>query len=177
MIDFSRNFFELFGLEPRFRVDAALLDRAYRELQSDVHPDRHAAANEAQQRRALQSSARVNEAYRTLKNPVGRAEYLLSLHGGDNGDNGADRSLDVDFLEQQLDRREQASEAADAQDCGALDALLRDLRTEVRDREQALGELIDGQGAWDEARVRVRELKFLTKLAEDIDGMIVALED
>ncbi len=177
MIDFSRNFFELFGLEPRFRVDATSLDRAYRELQSDVHPDRHAAASDEQQRRALQSSARVNEAYRTLKDPVSRAEYLLSLHGGDNGTDGNDRSLDVDFLEQQLDRREQASEAADAQDPGALDTLLRDLRADVRAREQALGELIDGEAAWDEARARARELKFLTKLAADIDDMIVALED
>jgi len=177
MIDFSRNYFELFGLEPRFRVDAAALDRAYRQLQSAVHPDRHAAANDEQQRRALQSSARVNEAYRTLKDPVARAEYLLSLHGRGTADDAADRTLDVEFLEEQLERREKASEAADAQDCAALEALLRGLRSEVRDRERALGELIDGESALDEARVRARELKFLTKLADDIDGMIVALED
>jgi molecular chaperone HscB len=178
MIDFSRNYFELFGLEPRFALDGAALDRAFRDLQSDVHPDRHAAATDEQQRLALQSSARVNEAYRTLKNPVTRGEYLLSLNRRDAGsDDAADRKLDVDFLEEQLDRRERASEAADAQDSAALDALLRDLRSEVRERERALGELIDSKRAWDDARVRVRELKFLTKLAEDIDGMIVALED
>src|SRR6266536_3145239 len=110
MIDFSRNHFELFGLEPRFRFDPALLDRAYRDLQSDVHPDRHAAGNDEQQRRALQSSARVNEAYRTLKDPVARAEYLLSLHGRDGSE--GDRGLDVEFLEKQLERREEASDAA-----------------------------------------------------------------
>jgi molecular chaperone HscB len=177
MIDFSRNYFELFGLEPRFRLDAAALDRAYRELQSDVHPDRYAAGNDEQQRLALQSSARVNEAHRTLKSPVARAEYLLSLHGRVAGDDAADRSLDVNFLEQQLERRETASEAADAQDSDVLDALLRDLRSEVRERERELAELIDSRRAFDEAGVRTRELKFLTKLAEDVDGMIVALED
>ena len=46
MIDFSRNHFELFGLPERFRFDADALDRAYRELQGDVHPDRFAAASD-----------------------------------------------------------------------------------------------------------------------------------
>jgi len=83
MIDFSRNHFELFGLPERFRFDPVLLDHAYHALQGEVHPDRHAAAGATEQRVALQSSARVNEAYRALKDPVARAQYLLSLHGVD----------------------------------------------------------------------------------------------
>ena len=83
MIDFTRNHFELFGLPERFRFDAALLDRAYHALQSEVHPDRFATAGDAERRVALQSSARVNEAYRALKDPVIRAQYILSLHGVD----------------------------------------------------------------------------------------------
>ena len=66
MIDFSRNHFELFGLPERFRFDAASLDRAYRELQSEVHPDRFATSDDTERRVALQSSARVNEAYSAL---------------------------------------------------------------------------------------------------------------
>ena len=174
MIDFSRNHFELFGLEPRFRFDTAVLDHAYRALQTDIHPDRHAAGSDEQQRVALQSSARVNEAYRTLKDPVSRAEYLLSLHGiTDDGD----RALSVEFLEQQLERREQASDAVEAEDVPALDALVRDVRSEVREREDALAELLDRKHDWVEARVRVRELKFLAKVADDVDAMIGMLED
>jgi molecular chaperone HscB len=174
MIDFSRNHFELFGLEPRFRFDIAVLDRAYRALQSDIHPDRHAGGSDEQQRVALQSSARVNEAYRTLKDPVARAEYLLSLHGvADEGD----RALPVEFLEQQLERREQASDAVEAEDVPALDSLLREVRSDVRERETALADLLDRNRRWDEARGRVRELKFLSKLADDIDAMIAVLED
>lgn len=174
MIDFSRNHFELFGLEPRFRFDTAVLDRAYRALQSDIHPDRHAGGSDEQQRLALQSSARVNEAYRTLKDPVTRAEYLLSLHGiADEGD----RALSVEFLEQQLERREQASDAVEAEDVPALDSLLRDVRSEAHERESALADLLDRNHSWQEARVRVRELKFLSKLADDIDAMIAMLED
>ena len=83
MIDFSQNHFALFGLAPTYRLDAQQLDAAYRRLQNEVHPDRHAAAAESDRRLALQASARVNEAYRALKNPVDRAQYLLSLHGID----------------------------------------------------------------------------------------------
>jgi len=61
MIDFSRNHFELFGLPAHFRFDPARLDSAYRALQSEVHPDRFATADDAERRMALQSSARVNE--------------------------------------------------------------------------------------------------------------------
>jgi molecular chaperone HscB len=97
MIDFSRNHFELFGLPARFRCDTAALDRAYRTLQTEVHPDRFAAAGEGERRNALQSSARVNEAYRALKDPVSRAQYLLSLRGIDALAE-TDTALAIDFL-------------------------------------------------------------------------------
>ena len=105
MIDFSQDYFALFGLPPRYRFDAARLDAAYRALQTQVHPDRFAAAGEGERRLALQSSARVNEAYRALKDPVGRAQYLLSLHGVD-ATSETDTALPIDFLERQLERRE-----------------------------------------------------------------------
>ncbi len=62
MIDFSQDYFALFGLPPRYRFDADQLDLAYRTLQREIHPDRYAVADEAERRLALQSSARVNEA-------------------------------------------------------------------------------------------------------------------
>src|SRR5512139_3393566 len=95
MIDFSRNHFELFGLEPRYRLDPARLDERFRALQADVHPDRFGTADETARRLAHQSSARVNEAYRTLKDPVERARYLLSLRGVDAMDE-KDTSLALD---------------------------------------------------------------------------------
>ena len=67
MIDFSRNHFELFGLPARYRFDASTLDQAYRALQSQVHPDKHAHAAESDRRLAMQWATRINEAYQTLK--------------------------------------------------------------------------------------------------------------
>jgi len=176
MIDFSRNHFELFGLPQRFRFDPALLDRAYRELQGEVHPDRFAAGSEAEQRLALQSSARVNEAYRALKDPVARAQYLLSLHGFD-AVGEFETSLPLDFLERQLERREAAAAALAARDAGALDALLDEARAEAGALEQRLCALLDDESAWEAARARVRELRFLSKLAADLDAMHSRLDD
>ncbi|NDP41991.1 MAG: Fe-S protein assembly co-chaperone HscB, partial [Aromatoleum sp.] len=107
MIDFSRNHFELFGLPESFRFDPATLDHAYRALQSEVHPDRFATGTDAERRLALQSSARVNEAYLALKDPVARAQYLLNLHGVDALAE-TDTALPLDFLERQFERREAA---------------------------------------------------------------------
>jgi len=176
MIDFSRNHFELFGLPERFRFDPELLDRAYRELQGEVHPDRHATAGDTQRRLALQSSARVNEAYRTLKDPVARAQYLLSLHGIDASAEG-DSALPFDFLERQLERREDASAAMEAGDAPALAALLVDVRSDAALLEDRLAALLDAEGAWEAARALARELRFLAKFAADIDAMLADLDD
>ncbi len=175
MIDFSRNHFELFGLPERFRFDSGALDRAYHALQGEVHPDRFAADGDAARRMALQSSARVNEAYRALKDPVDRAQYLLSLRGVD-APADTDSALPLDFLERQLERREAAADAQAARDGPALEALLANLRADCAAREGELAALLDNGGASDAARMRVRELKFLGKMAADIDAMLGDLE-
>jgi molecular chaperone HscB len=171
VLDFARNHFELFGLPARYALDTAALDDAYRALQRTVHPDRHATADDASRRLSLQAAARVNEAYRTLGDPVERARDLLGLRGVDAFDE-TDTSLDVDFLERQLERRERAAEALDARDEGALDALLRVVRGDAKALEAKLGDLLDAQAPSSAARARVRELKFLDKLAGDLDEML-----
>ena len=167
-IDFSRNHFELFGLPAQFEVDAAALEHAYRDLQRAVHPDRFAGASDAQKRLALQASARANEAYRTLRDPVARAEYLLSLRGLD-ATSETDARLSVAFLTRQLERREAAEEASDAHDARALSTLIDDVRREADELGAEVARLLDRGDR--EARRRVREWRFLVKLADDLDAM------
>jgi molecular chaperone HscB len=171
VLDFARNHFELFGLPARYAIDATALDEAYRALQRTVHPDRHAAADDTTQRLALQAAARVNEAYRTLGDPVERASYLLSLRGVSAFDE-TDTALDVDFLERQLDRRERAAQAADTRDEAMLETLLADVRGEAAAAQVSLGALLDIPTPAKDARERVRELRFLDKLASDLDEML-----
>ena len=169
MIDFSRNHFELFGLPLRYRIDAAALERSYRELQGGVHPDRHAGGSDAQKRVALQASARVNEAYRTLRDPVARAEYLLQLRGVD-ATSETDSQLPVAFLTQQLERREAAESAEALHDEVALAGLVKAVRQDA-DRLRVEVERLLEQDDLDAARMRVREMRFLAKLTDDLDAM------
>ncbi len=176
MIDFARNHFDLFGLPLRYRFDPAALERAYRALQSEVHPDRFAGGTDAQKRSALQSSARVNEAYRALRDPVERARYVLELHGIDALDE-TDTALPLDFLERQLARREAAGEAVPAGDARALATLLAEVRGDAAEYEARLARTLDDEHAYAKARMSVRELKFLQKLAADLDAMLDGLDD
>jgi molecular chaperone HscB len=173
-IDFSRNHFELFGLPAQFRLDAAALEHAYRDLQRAVHPDRFAAAGDAQKRLALQASARANEAYRTLRDPVARAEYLLSLRGLDAAA-GTDTRLPVAFLTRQLERREAADEASRVRDAGALAALVDEVRRDADDLAREVVPLLDaGDPA---AAARVREWRFLAELGDDLDALRTAADE
>ena len=176
MIDFSRNHFDLLGLPVRYRVDPEALDAAYRKLQAAVHPDRFASASDGDKRLAMQASARVNEAYRALKDPVRRAQYMLTLNGID-AVGETDTALPFDFLERQLDRREEAGEALAADDERTLSALLGDIREEAKELEIGLAQSLDERKDYAAARPRVRELTFLDKLAQDLADMIATLDE
>jgi molecular chaperone HscB len=176
LIDFSHDYFALFGLPQRYRVDPALLEQAYRRLQTEVHPDRFAAGSDQQQRLALQSSAHVNEAYRALRDPVERARYLLRLRGVDALDE-TDTALPPAFLERQLERRETAAEALAARDARALSAIIDEGAGEATMIEAKLARTLDAEPARDESRVLVRELTFLSKLVADLDEMRATLTD
>jgi len=73
-----KNHFELFGLTPAYALDLDHLDRAYRDIQAEVHPDRFAHAGDAERRASMQMTTQVNEAHRVLKSPVQRARYILN---------------------------------------------------------------------------------------------------
>ena len=105
-----QNHFELFNLTPAFNLDLAQLDRAYREVQMRVHPDKFVSAGSAEQRVAMQWATRANEAYQTLKNPLQRATYLCELNGvGLNAESNT--TMPSGFLMQQMEWREELCES------------------------------------------------------------------
>ena len=77
----AQDYFSLFSLPRSFDVDKSALRARYRELQGESHPDRLAAASEAEKLAAVQLSSRLNDAFATLKEPLSRAAYLLELAG------------------------------------------------------------------------------------------------
>src|SRR3979490_1582945 len=127
----TSNHFELFGLEPVFALNAESLDSAYRDIQAKVHPDRFAHAGDAERRASLQWTTRVNEAYRSLKNPVQRASHILALHGVDVAFE-TNTAMPAAFPGQQMELRESLENAIQRKDVKSLDALQKSL---ARDQE------------------------------------------
>jgi len=74
--------FEVFGLARRLVIDEADLQRRFYELSRRHHPDFHQGGSPDEQAQSLETSARINAAYRTLRDPIGRVEYLLRLEAG-----------------------------------------------------------------------------------------------
>ena len=75
------TYFAIFSLPPHLTLDTPALEKSFYALSRRLHPDRFAANPAAEQEAALAESSRLNDAYRTLKDPIARTEYLLKLEG------------------------------------------------------------------------------------------------
>ncbi|KAL6703154.1 molecular chaperone [Coniothyrium glycines] len=99
--------------EGAFAIDLAALKREFLQLQSRAHPDLHPQADK---KRAEALSARINEAYKTLQNPLLRAQYLLSLRGIEVAEDETAKVEDPELLMEVLEAREQIEEAESEED-------------------------------------------------------------
>ena len=174
MASLNDSHFDLFDLPAQYTLDASALDHAYRTVQTQVHPDRFAAAGDAQKRIAMQWATRTNEAYQTLRDPLKRATYLLSLRGIDVGAEN-NTAMEPAFLMQQMEWRENIEDAAAAKNLRALEALLDELRDQERIRFEKLAALIDSH-ADQAASEAVRQLMFIERVASEIEAQIEKLE-
>jgi molecular chaperone HscB len=174
-LDFNKNFFELFGLAPVFQVDLTRLEQSYRDIQSQVHPDRFAHLSDAERRLSMQWATRANEAYQTLRRPLDRARYLLKLHGVDTQDE-TNTAMSPAFLMQQMEWREAIGEAAMAKDVASMEELAAQLRSQVAEQHRMLARLLDDEKDYPKAAEIVRELKFMERLREEVHHALEALE-
>lgn len=77
----AADYFGVFGLPRKLELDVKALEREFYKLSRKLHPDVFARAPQAEQERALELSSRLNDAYRTLRDPIERTKHLLSLEG------------------------------------------------------------------------------------------------
>jgi len=75
------NYFEVFSLPQKLAIDTAALEKQFYAMSRKLHPDRFASRPAAEQEEALKQSSLLNDAYRTLKDPILRTQYLLKLEG------------------------------------------------------------------------------------------------
>ena len=162
------NHFELFGLPLQFQLDGSLLSSQFRDLQRQFHPDKFATASERDRLLAVQKAAQINDAYQVLKNPISRAEYLLVQHGEDI--RGEQQTMqDPMFLMEQMELREELEDIADSSyPEDALFAFEGKVSKMYKQQLSAIQQELDSQ-AWFEAADRVRKLKFIAKLKNEIE--------
>jgi molecular chaperone HscB len=170
------DYFTLFGLPARYLIDSNQLAARYQELQRQFHPDRFATAPERERLASLQQAVTINDAYQTLKHPLKRAEYMLSLQGFDLG-NEQHTMRDNRFLTEQLALREDL----DAIECKPdaetlLAAFSRRLALMTNTRSQQMVEQL-GKRQWEQAAETVRKLRFLDKLQQQIEQLEERLFD
>lgn len=161
-----QNHFELFHLPARFAVDPTALDRAYHDVQNQVHPDKFSTASDAEKRVAMQWATRANEAYQTLKNPLKRAAYLCELHGIDLQIE-SNTAMPPGFLMQQMEWREALDDARSARDLAALERLDGELRTNRQAEVARIATALEA-GDYVAAALGVRQLMFVEKFGDEV---------
>jgi len=131
--------FEVFGLPRRLGIDIAELQRKFYELSRRSHPDLHQAAPPERQAEVLATSARLNAAYRALRDPIARIEYLVHLEEGRDTREGATvkPKAPPELLAEMLEIQEALQEARSSDQPGGLATEAREALVVQRERLMA----------------------------------------
>lgn len=174
-MDLNQDYFSLFGLPRAFALDTTELERRYREVQSRVHPDKHAHLGDADRRVAMQWATRINEGYQTLKNPLARARYLLQLTGND-AQVEHNTAMPPEFLVEQMELREAVADARGGGAADVLEDIHRRIKRDMSGQFRTLQSLLDDKHDYKTAADAVRRLMFQEKLLRDVDEALEAIE-
>lgn len=191
------DYFSVFGLEPKLNLDLVELEHVFHRLSRKLHPDRFARAQENEKEWSLADTALLNDAYRTLKDPLRRTEYLLKLEGAEIGEehSGKDRKdpsrVPADLLEEvfelnmqleemranrKLNEEDPALEASLMQAKEKFDGLLAAVDDDLRDQWQAWDE--GGAAARGAAQRKMVTLldrrRYLSNLVRDVNEVLGA---
>ena len=169
------DYFQMLGLERRFAIDPAELERRYLERSRAVHPDRQAGRPADERAAAAGEAMQLNLAYRALKRPLPRAEHLLQLAGVRIGDN---EPVKQELLVEMLELREELAAARAAGNEAAIARLEGEARTRERAELDRLGGLFSdfeaqSQGGGGAVLERIKDqvilLRYLARYREAFD--------
>ena len=155
------DYFSVFGLAPHLNIDLEALELQFHRLSRKLHPDRFARASGDEKQWSLADTALLNDAYRTLKDPLRRTEYLLKLNGAEIGEehSGKDRRdpsrVPADLLEEVFDLNMQLEEMRMARNMGEEDKAAEQSLSEASKKFESLVAEVDADlraqwTAWDE---------------------------
>jgi molecular chaperone HscB len=194
------DFFSFLGLPRKLNIDVADLEQRYRALSRQYHPDYFYNAPQSERRASLERSSYLNDAYRTLRNTVGRIEYLLKLERGVDGAASVERDgfsraapppallEEVFALNEELDeiREQRASGAPVEQWKPRLDRARKPIETKRAEHEAHLAALsrewdalvdagasdADRRAVLDQLRSRFLERNYINNLLGEIEREI-----
>lgn len=177
------NPFEALGIEARYDLDLKEVEKRHRELSVALHPDKFAAVGPSARREAIERAARVNEAWRIVKDPVRRAEALFELAGIKVGETNEPKT-DQAFLMDMMEMREALAEARDEKNLGKIRALADD----AEKREKAVKEAISlavarapsaqiDKHLLVSALPKLGELRFYRRMLEDVSAIEETLSE
>jgi molecular chaperone HscB len=130
------DYFTLLGLACTYDVDLEDLHERFVERSRQVHPDYYSGQDGDVQTLAMRNSARLNQAYRTLRDPLDRAEYLLGLAGGPS--TASSKSVPPEFLAGIMELREDVDQAKRQSDTETLDRIRNQLLADRCEIHQAI---------------------------------------
>lgn len=164
--------FATLGLRRHYDIDVSELERAYRELQRTLHPDKHVSASASHRRATLGKAVEVNQAYRTLRDELSRAEALLALLT--DGPSETREVADPELLMEVMELRETLNDAKHAKDLAAVrriaervEGMKADTRVEL---SRLFASLVDAPSPDKllRARALVSRLKYHKRLLDEV---------
>jgi molecular chaperone HscB len=174
----TEDYFSLLGLPRQFSLEREEIDRRFRELSRQLHPDRYARAEPRERRLSLERATRLNDAHRYLRDWRTRAAYLLKIAGTDVFAEG--RTLaDPEFLEEQLELRESMALAVADRDAAALARIGAHARGRLVELEAEVGGLFDDPRWFSDLPVdiarRLSRARYYDNIVADAERAVAAL--
>jgi molecular chaperone HscB len=156
------DYFAVLGVERRYEQDLTALEARYKDLSRKLHPDKFAKADPRARRAALQRTVQLNEAWRALKEPLKRAEYLLSLGGvklasDDGGARSGGVAASPALLMEILELREELGEARLSDDHAKVARLGEAMRARAAQATGHVGEILAGVSDLTASRAQLEE--------------------
>jgi len=166
--------FETLGVEARFSLDMRAVEQRHRDLSKTLHPDRYAGASAAERRMALGRAIDVNEAWRALRDPIRRAEALLSRAGVAVGET-AEPKPSPDLLMEMMESREELAAAARRKDSSKVARLGEAMRGRYETVIERLGRALDEAGS-DPQKIGAAlpwlgELRYLRRFLDEVSAI------
>jgi molecular chaperone HscB len=158
----TQNYFELFNLPEKFQIDLVMLQENYRAIQKEIHPDRFATSSENEKVQSMIKSTQANDAFQTLKYPIKRAKYILSLH------KSVEKiTLPPDFLMQQMEWEEHFETIE--KNSSELTEFKSTINKKYKEYSLLISTQIDDDQNWSDAAISIDKLYFIEKLLQKIN--------